>query len=407
MLLRGVLWVSLSLVLHAAVFAVVVLRAPELPASVAETELWMEAAPPAIAEPPPPPAPPPDATPPSPAPSRSSRAPRAPKAVTPPVAAAPELTAPVVDGPSSVAVTAGDGANAIGSTGGSSDGTGRGQASAGSGAREAERKAGPAQLSLWVEPARLEGLALARPTIALLMAMPGYADILRGSGIRPLLDLQRLRLRLSGLQAERLIVAGVHHSGNEALVAAAERVAAMRDQAPVWRGDDDFRATSWVDGTATDRGLAVHGGAFVIAPRQAMPELLGRGATEESVQAVSRLRDRVLALITIEDAPRYLPRLDACELQALRISVADAGGSPRMTLAAHYKTASLANDAPACLQKLHPELGAQMPTLLAWLARAQVSEGSGSSQLSTGVNSNDIEKLFNELAWALRSARRA
>jgi murein L,D-transpeptidase YcbB/YkuD len=220
------------------------------------------------------------------------------------------------------------------------------------------------------------------------------------------LDLQRLRLRLSGLQPERLIVAGVHHEGDQALVAAAERVAAMRDQAPVWRGDDDFRATSWVDASATDRGLAVHGGAFVIAPRQAMSELLGRSATEDSVQAVSRLRDRVLTLITIEDAARYLPQLDTCELQALRISVADSGGSPRLTLAAHYKTASLANDAPACLQKLDREL-AQLPTLLAWLARAQVSEGGASAQLSMGVNSNDIEKLFNELAWALRSARRA
>jgi hypothetical protein len=151
----------------------------------------------------------------------------------------------------------------------------------------------------------------------------------------------------------------------------------------------------------------VHGGAFVIAPRQALPELLGKSATEDSVQAVSRLRDRVLTLITIEDAARYLPQLETCELQALRISVADSGGSPRLTLAAHYKTASLANDAPACLQRLGPELGAQLPTLLAWLVRAQVGEGGASAQLSTGVNSNDIEKLFNELAWALRSARRA
>jgi len=405
MLLRCVLWVSLSLVLHAALFAVVVRRAPEPPVSAPQTELWMEAALPAVAPPPPPP--PPVVTPPSPAPSRSSRAARAPKSAAPPVAAAPEVTAPVVDGPSSVAVAPGDGANAIGSTGGPSDGVGRGHASAGGGAQEEERRAGPAQLSLWLEPARLDGLALARPTIALLMAMPGYADILRGSGIRPLMDLQRLRLRLSGVQPERLIVAGVHHAGDAALVAAAERIAAMRDQTPVWRGDDDFRATSWVDGSAIDRGLAVHGGAFVIAPRQAMPELLGRSATEESVQAVSRLRDRVLTLITIEDAARYLPQLDSCELQALRISVADAGAGPRMTLAAHYKTASLANDAAACLQKVGPEVGDQMPTLLAWLARAQVGEGSGSAQLTIGVNSNDIEKLFNELAWALRSARRA
>ena len=53
MLLRSVLWVGLSLVLHAALFAVVVLRAPVLPVTVAEPELWMEAAPPAVTPPPP------------------------------------------------------------------------------------------------------------------------------------------------------------------------------------------------------------------------------------------------------------------------------------------------------------------------------------------------------------------
>jgi hypothetical protein len=311
----------------------------------------------------------------------------------------------VVDGPSSVAVAEGDGASAIGSTGGPSEGGGT--ASAGGGAGEAQRKAGPAQLSMWLELAAVERMALARPTLGLLMAVPGYADILRGSGIRPLIDLQRVRVRLSGLTPERLMIAGVHHQGATALVAAAERVAAMRDAVPQWRGDDDFRATSWVDGSATDRGLAVHGGAFVIAPRTALPELLGAKATAERVQGVSKLRERAIALIAIEDAARYLPSVDACALQAVRISFADGADSPRLSLAAHYETASRARGARNCLGSLASELAAQMPVLSSWLVRAAANEGGASAQLNMGVNSNDIEKLFNELAWAIRAARRA
>jgi hypothetical protein len=400
---RGGLWVSVSLVLHAALFFALDRRGFETPVS-EPPPLWLEPsvtraepAPPLPVQPPPAPPPPAPKTP---------RPVREPKATAPPQLAAPEVTAPVVDGPSSVAVTEGDGSAALGSTGVPSAGGGT-AATEGGGASEAVRKAGPPQLSLWLELAAVERMALARPTLGLLMAVPGYADVLRGSGIRPLIDLQRVRVRLSGVTADRLLIAGVHHEGDAAVVAAAERVAAMRDAVPEWRGDDDFRATAWVDGSASDRGLAVHGGAFVIAPRTAMPELLGAKATAERVQGVSKLRDRVLALIAIEDAPRYLPSVAACALQAVRISFADGADSPRLSLAAHYETATRAREAGACLASAATELGAQMPVLSSWLARAQAGEGGASAQLTMGVNSNDIEKLFNELAWALRSARRA
>jgi hypothetical protein len=406
---RVAFWVSVSLVLHAMLFGLLGLREHEPPA-MPVADLWMEAATPQVLPPAPePPAPEPPPTPRKARPAPVQRAEREPtpeESKAPPVPAAPELTAPVVDGESSVAVKAGDGESAIGSTGGLGDG--KGTASAGGGAsHEDERKAGPAQLSLWLEMSSMERLALSRPTIALLMAVPGYSEILRGSGIRPLVDLKRVRVRLWGLAPERLLIAGVHNDGAAAVVGAAERIAAMRDRAPEWRGDDDFRATSWVDGSEADRGLALHGGAFVIAPRKTLPEVLGAKATEERVQAASRLKDRVLALITIEDAPRYLPKVDACALQAVRISFADGGGSPRLTLVAHYKSASLASEAGACLRGLEAELGAQMPLLSSWLSRAQLTAGGSSAQLTLGVNSNDIEKLFGELAWALRSARRA
>ena len=406
---RAVPWVATSLVLHGLVFAAIA-RSATWRAPSSQPPAWMEATLP-LPESPQPPEPPVPTPPTPPEPVRrthkAERAAPAPKKSSVPESSAPPLTAPVVDGPSSVSVAPGDGARAIGSTSGQGDGAGSAREGERGGTGEAERKLGPAQLSLWLEPAKLDRFALARPAIALLMAVPGYADVLRGSGIRPLLDLARLRVRVMSLAPERLLIAGVHSAGEQALVAAAERVAAMRDRAPEWRGDSELRATSWVDGLDADRALALQGGAFVIAQRSALPQLLGSSAGAQRVAEASQLRERVFVLLSLEDAPRYLPRTEACALQALRVSIAESGDAPRIALTAHYKTASLANAAPACLRNLPPELRESMPTILGWLAQATAHERASSAQLTTGVTSEEIQKLFDELAWALRTARRA
>src|SRR5690349_17448101 len=98
---RGVLWVSVSLLVHAVLYAALEERAAgsfeeEPPA------LWMEASVPPAPSPPAPPAPIVQPEPPR-APARTARAPRAAKQDAPPEPAAPRVTAPVVDGESSVA----------------------------------------------------------------------------------------------------------------------------------------------------------------------------------------------------------------------------------------------------------------------------------------------------------------
>jgi hypothetical protein len=248
-------------------------------------------------------------------------------------------------------------------------------------------------------------LALVRPGTAVLMSMPGYRDMLRGSNIRPFVDLQRLRITLDGVAPERLTVAGVHVAGEPAVAAAARRVAAMRQQEPIWRGDSQLRATSWVDGSGVDRGLAVHDGAFVIAARDSLPALLGSGEGER-VTGMSRLRERVVLVVSIEDAARYLPSLQACALQALRVSIAASGDRPQLSVRGDYKAASFANAAPACLRGLGGD-AAQLTVLIAWLSRAESAAGSYSTKLNSGVTSEEIQQLLDELAWALRTAGRA
>lgn len=272
-------------------------------------------------------------------------------------------------------------------------------------APEPRRERRPAQLSLWIDPKQFEHLALVRPGIAVLMAVPGFRDVLRGSSIRPFNDLERLRISIRGADPEKLMVAGVHVGGEEAVREAAQRVAAMRRQEPIWRGDSKLRATSWVDGTAADRGLAVRDGAFLIGARASMPALLG-STSEEPVQEASRLRKRVILLVTVDDAPRYLSGASKCALEAFRLSIATQGDRQRISLHADYETSAAARAAAQCL---HPVGGGAAPDseLLGWLARAQVAPDSSSTRLTTEVSNAQIQSLLDGLAWVLRSVGRS
>ena len=262
---------------------------------------------------------------------------------------------------------------------------------------EPERKPGPAQLSVWMDVEAFSQLALVRPGIALLMAVPGFRDMLRGSGIRPFVDLRLVRVSLHGLAPEQLTLAGVHSGGEQALLAWPSAIAAMRNRKPLLRGDAELRASAWEDGTGVDRGLAVHGGAFVIAARTALPGLLGTQQPGQQVPRLSSLRERVALQLTVEDASRYLPGMQLCGLQALRASIAASGERSRMALTAYYRTASAANAAPTCLGRRGAGEG-QLSGLVKWLARAESAPGRNSTSLQVEVTSADIEQLLNELA---------
>jgi hypothetical protein len=85
---------------------------------------------------------------------------------------------------------------------------------------------------------------IVRAPIALLQAVPGYRDMLRGSDVAPFANLQRLRVYLPGLSAQRLVLAGVHSGGEAELVRSAERIAATRERVPNWRGSSELRAAA-------------------------------------------------------------------------------------------------------------------------------------------------------------------
>jgi hypothetical protein len=398
-------WACASSVLHAAlVFSLVSWRGG--PAAMAHApSLWMSA----VEVAPPAPEPPPEPAQPERAKVQPRRAPRAPAPVAAASAEPPggsqglrvddaERGTAFASGDGGLAVGEGSATGRTGSGSGDGDGSGSGAAAA---AGEPERARRPAELSLWMDVDALNSRALVRPGLGFLMAVPGLRDALRGSGIRPFIDLRRARVRLAGRAADGLALAGTHAGGEQALRAAAERVAAMRGRELDWRGDADLRASSWVDGSGVDRALALHADAFVIAERKALPALLERQPPAERVRALSQLRERALLALAVEDAGVYLPGLRPCQLDALRLSIAASGDGYRLALTAHYRRPSAASGARRCLREL-PSSPDQVATLVGWLALAESEPGGHGTSLKIGVTGDDIEHLLNGLAWALR-----
>lgn len=399
---RGSFCLFTSGVLHAAILGLLLMRSPLWAAKVPSqsTEAWLEVVPPPTPSTPP-------AEPPLPAPrptfAAKPRPPGEPRRSTAPAVAPSPVFAVPDDAVGTLAISAGE-SEARPSQPHATDGS--------------EQQAGPArveqaheprrvprgvELSLWIDRRAFEQRALVRPGLAIITAVPGLRDLLRGSNIRPLLDLERLRVTLHAPNAQELALAGVHLGGESAMRDAAKRIAAMRQQEPVWRGGSRLQATSWVDGSGIDRGLALHDGAFLIGARESMATLLGASDPAE----LSRMRERVFFTLALEDAARYLPTLSGCTLQALRISVASTNAdTQRLSLRAEYESRAAAAASTDCVRALG-ERAAPLQRLVGWLEQASAESGSYITRLNVGVTGDELQTFLDELAWVLRSASRS
>lgn len=241
-------------------------------------------------------------------------------------------------------------------------------------------------------------MVIVRSPSALLGTLPGYRDMLRGSDINAFANLERLRIFLPDISARQLTLAGMHAGGEPELMRAAERVAASRAQSTIWRGGSALRGTAWIDGSGYDRGLAVHGNAFLIGPRGALPRLLGDEAPGERVAELSKTRRGVLLLLELHAVDRYLPALQPCGLQSLRISVSVA---QRLSVRARYASASQAAEAGTCLTRLSGA-SSELRLLRELLGRASPARHDELSLLNTGVTHEEIARLLDELCWSLR-----
>jgi hypothetical protein len=379
-----------SLAAHAACIAALSPSLPQRKETRELATLWLETLPAPEPEPPPPAVVEPD---PQPAASGSARRPTPRKPRAPQSQPAPAAIADV--GPSLPLVAAEDS---------TPEGTVAVSDAVATAAGASEPQGPPAQLSLWLAPLELQRMVIVRSPSALLAALPGFRDILRGADIRPFEQLRTLRVFLPGFSAAKLTLAAEHVEGEAAIMQAAQRIAAAREQVPSWRRSSELQATAWLDGTSQDRGIAVHGSTFLIGPRRSLPGLLGEQAPGDQVDHLVKLRRGVVAAVTLYDVPRYLPLLQPCQLRNLRISVSAA---LRLHLQAEYDAAENAARSASCLTSLG-EAADQLRTLRQLLKRATAApDGSSRFELKTEVTDDEIARLLDELSWALRRARDA
>lgn len=357
-----------------------------------ESPFWMESAPPPEPEPepekPPPPQPPTET-----APAQKPKVQRGP--------AKPRLpTVATVSTQTGLSIEATDASQTASGQGSDAGGTATDAAAYG-GSVPARSKPTP-QFSLWLRPPELQQLVIVRAPTALLQAVPGYRALLRGSDVAAFSNLDRLRVFLPGLSAERLVLAGVHSGGEAEVVRAAERVASTRERVPTWRGSSELRAAAWIDGSGFDRGLAVHGAAFLIGGRAQLPGLLGEQAPGTRVDKLSLTRPEVLFSAVLRNVEHYLPVLASCQLRTLSISITRA---LRISLSAELDTDADASRVRVCAANSGDS--SELRYLSELLGQAVVEPGRARMRLNTGATSEEISRLLDELCWALRRITRS
>ncbi|MBX3272014.1 MAG: hypothetical protein KF729_17240 [Sandaracinaceae bacterium] len=138
-----------------------------------------------------------------------------------------------------------------------------------------------AQIALRLDVTRIRRSPLAPDVRALLAALPDWQALLAGSEIDPLDDLDRVLVATPNLERSRLIVAGRATGGEEAIRAAAARLAAARGEALAWEAQEGAHVARWYAEDPTERVVAIIGPRHFVLCR---PEDLAR------VLAVARHR---------------------------------------------------------------------------------------------------------------------
>ena len=146
------------------------------------------------------------------------------------------------------------------------------------------------QIALRVAFARLRGRPLAPEVSALLAAIPEWREALRGSGVRPLEDLDQVLVAHPGAtlpggwpDPSRFAIAGAYRQGKEAIERIAERMAQRRSEPLQRRRIAGHPALRWRDDSNHERWVVPFpGGRFLLAARQDLPALLAMAAQPPS-----------------------------------------------------------------------------------------------------------------------------
>ncbi len=157
------------------------------------------------------------------------------------------------------------------------------------------------QIALRLDVARVRASPLAGDVREVLRAMPDWQALIGGSGIEPLDDMDRLLVASPNLERSRLVAAGRAAGGEEAIRAAAERLAAAQGASLEWRTVRGAPVADWHDGDETARVVALIGPRhFVIARPEDLPRVIAvaraRAAREAQEETEEHPADALLSM---------------------------------------------------------------------------------------------------------------
>ena len=132
-----------------------------------------------------------------------------------------------------------------------------------------------AQIALRLDLKAIRNTPYSAEVKGLLEAIPDWRQLLEGSGIDPLEDLDRLMLASPNLQRTRLVVAGLHRSSDERVKEIVAQMAQARGVAAEWRNLGNVPVAPWANLDTTERSIALLGGQrFLIARPDDLPRVL-------------------------------------------------------------------------------------------------------------------------------------
>jgi hypothetical protein len=161
----------------------------------------------------------------------------------------------------------------------------------GEGAASARIPAG-AQIALRLDLAIVRGSPLAPDVARLLTAIPDWQLVLEGSGLDPLVDLDRVLLASPNLQRAQIVMAGEHahaaegEDGTAWMRGVVERFGTARGAPTPWRDELGVQVAPWPNLDETERVVAILGARhFALCRPEDLERVLAIAQAREAAQA--------------------------------------------------------------------------------------------------------------------------
>lgn len=285
-------------------------------------------------------------------------------------AGVPDTLAPADDGKAGVDDGLADGAPAFESGDGQSPlgggmGLGFGAGGFGSG------RGGPpgAVIGLHADLGRIASTSLVLETEPLLGLLPGWQDVLAGSGLDPITDFARVFVATPSLQRSDLVVSARLKGGTRVVERAVQALAAERGQPASFADAGGLRAAPWHSRGPTQRVVALlDDGQVLIARPSDLPRVRGVAAALAERHAKQRGMERaqgaaaLLAMqedeavaLSVEGARLLVPDGASFLPLGLRLALHHIDEQyARLRIFGYYESAAAASAAAARIEALRP-----------------------------------------------------